>query len=103
MLTDQSVDIMAIGESKLDGSFLDAQFRISNYRLYHQDRDERGGDIMIYIKDSYPHWILQEHPCIVDGIEYMFIELSKESKKMEYGLYLPTPQSARENYLWLYA
>ena len=81
MLTDQSVDIMAIGESKLDDSFPDAQFRISNYRLHRQDRDGRGGGIMIYDNDSLPHRILKEYTGIVDAIEYMSIELSMKSRK----------------------
>ena len=89
-LTDQSVDIMAIGESKLDDSFPDAKFRISNYRLHRQESDGRGGGIMIYVKDSLPHRILREYTGIVDAIEYISIELSMESRKWN-AIYIYKP------------
>ena len=81
LLTDQSVDVLAISETKLDDSFPRAQFQILNYRLHRQDRNERGGGIMIYVKDSIPHRILKEHTGVVEGIEYMSIELSMKSRK----------------------
>ena len=81
LLTDQSVDVLAISETKLDDSFPRAQFQVPNYRLHRQDRNERGGGIMIYIKDSIPHRILKEHTGVVEGIEYMSIELSMKSRK----------------------
>ena len=55
--------------------------RSSNYRLHRKDRNECGCGIMIYVKDSIPHRIVKEHTGVVQGIEYMSIELSMKSRK----------------------
>ena len=62
LITEFQVDILAIAESKLDDSFPLQQFNISNYKLHRQDRDSRGGGIMIYINDCIPHRLLKDYP-----------------------------------------
>ena len=48
------VDILGIAESKLDNSFLDAQFQIDGYIMFRRDRDEYGGGLMVYIRSDIP-------------------------------------------------
>ena len=40
------VDILGIAETKIDDIF-DGQFQMENYKLYRQDRNDRGGGIMM--------------------------------------------------------
>ena len=35
--------------------FFDGQFQANNYELYHQDRNHRGGGVIMYINDCIPH------------------------------------------------
>ena len=53
------VDILGIAETKIDDTFFDGQFQMENYKLYRQDRNDRGGGIMMYINDNTPHRLLK--------------------------------------------
>lgn len=90
LLMDQLVDILAIGETKIDDSFPNEQFYVQNYRLHRQDRNGRGGGIMLYVNDSIPHRIVKEHTGITKDIEHMTIEISMKSKKW-YLIYIYRP------------
>ena len=55
-----NVDILVIGETKLDSSFPKTQFKISGFsKPYRIDRDEHGGGVMIYVREDIPS---QENP-----------------------------------------
>ena len=79
LLTDFDIDILGLSETKIDQSFISAQFAIQTYKLYRQDRDDRGGGIMVYINDSIPHRLLKEYTGAHMGIDYMTIEISVKS------------------------
>ena len=76
LLADLDIDILVIAETKIDQSFPSAQFSVQNYKLYRQDRDDRGGGIMVYINDSVPHRLVKEYTGVYMGIDYMTIEIS---------------------------
>ena len=57
----QLCDILGVSETKLDDSFPLSQFCVENYKLHRQDRNDKGGGIMIYVKDTIPHKIVKEY------------------------------------------
>ena len=52
MDTNNLLDLLFIQESKLDNSFPNAQFNITGYKLYRNDRTSHMGGIMAYIGDD---------------------------------------------------
>ena len=49
-----------IAETNIDDTFSDGQFQVENCKLYRQDRNDRGGGIMMYINDDTPHSLLKQ-------------------------------------------
>ena len=54
MLYERLVDVLVIGETKLDDSFLDAQFKVDGYQLFRNDRNGDGGGVMAYVRSDIP-------------------------------------------------
>ena len=74
ILNKNSFDIFGISETKLDDSFPLNQFSIDNYKLYRQDRNSKGGGVMVYVKDTIPHRIIKEFSGVVDTIDFLTLE-----------------------------
>lgn len=47
-----SAHIMFLSETKIDASYPNVQFKVSNYSLYRSDREKGGGEIMALISQS---------------------------------------------------
>ena len=47
-------EVLLVSESKLDSSFSGAQFKIPGYRIFQQDEDKYGSDLMFYIDQNIP-------------------------------------------------
>jgi hypothetical protein len=68
ILDDALVDVLIIGESKLDETYVDAQFHVNNYKMYRHDRNSRGGGVMAYFNNIIPHRIRNDlNMYIVNG------------------------------------
>ena len=74
------VDILGIAKTKIDDSFFDGQFQADNCKLYHQDRNRRGGGIMMYINDTIPHRLLKQFSGIYHGIDFLTFEIITKSR-----------------------
>ena len=92
------VDILGIAETKIDDSFFDGQFQVDNYKLYRQDRNSRGGGIMMYINDNTPHRLLKQFSGIYHGIDFLTFEIITKSRKW-YISYLYWPPNVNESIL----
>ena len=77
----QLCDVFGVSETKLDNSFPMSQFCITNYKLYRQDRNARGGGVMLYIKDTIPHRIIRDFTGEMNSIDYITIELTTQRAK----------------------
>ena len=76
-----SLDVLIILETKLDGSFPENQFLISGYcKPYRLDRNKFGGGIIIYVKENIPSRNLNKHN-FSKNIEGMFIEINLRNVK----------------------
>ena len=50
------VDILVITESKLEQSFLEAQFFINRFsKSFRKDRNRHGGRLLMHIKEDIPY------------------------------------------------
>ena len=59
-LVQDKIDILMLSETKLDASFPHAQFQIQGYsRSYRLDRNQNGGGIMLYVKETIPSKLLK--------------------------------------------
>ena len=54
MIKKVQIDILFIGEARLDDSFLDSQFKINGYQFpfLRRNRDNRGGGKIVFIKQG---------------------------------------------------
>ena len=71
------IDIFALSESKIDESFLNAQFIINDFSLHRKDRNRFGGGLLFYIRSDIPHrrrCDLEPSNQISHGVEIMVIE-----------------------------
>ena len=95
-LMQNKVDICFLSETKIDETFPNQQFALSNYKLFRRDRNKNGGGIICYINDNIPSKIVDvefsEEDC-----EMILIEFSIKTRKwLCIGLYKPPSQN--ENY-----
>ena len=90
--------IMGFSETKLDQSFTNGQFLVEGYKMYRQDRNEKGGGILIYINESIPHRLLPEKCGSNEGIDYMSIEITTHLGKCNM-IYLYRPPRVHEKVL----
>ena len=67
------VDVMIIGETKIDESYTDAVFNVEDYRLYINDQNAAGGGVMVYVRSDIPSRRLsQTEP---ENVQAIHIEL----------------------------
>ena len=104
------VDIMIIVETKLDDSYPTSQFFMNGYsRPFRLDRDQRGGGILMYIREDIPCKVLESH-YLPSNIEGIFVELNfRKTKFLLLATYHPPNQldnyyfqcigNALENYI----
>ena len=73
--------MLLISETKLDSFFPSNQFQIDGFTTpYRLDRNQNGGDIMLYIREDIPLKFLTEVK-LDNEIENIFIEINLRSKK----------------------
>ena len=99
ILNGNRIDIFGISETKIDASFTNAQFSIDGFKLYRQDRDCKGGGILVYIKDSLPHRLLNAHTGLTNGVEYMSFEICFKRRKW-FLVYMYRPPKVSNKCAW---
>ena len=68
-----------ISETKLDDSFPKGQFKIDGYVCYRKDRNDKGGGIILFVREDIPS---KEITFDSDtNMEHMFIEINLRKKK----------------------
>ena len=76
MLNKQSVDLLAISESKLDNSFTDSQFQVADYAIYRQDLTSSSGGLLVYVRADLPHRRLGKLEVNCQGFESLCLEIT---------------------------
>ena len=85
------LDIFLISETKIDGTFPDAQFYFNGYSKPHR-KDRKlgaGGGLLLYVNDNIPSRKLNEH-TIPDDVEILCVEINlRKQKWVLLGIYRP--------------
>ena len=82
LLSNQCVDMLAVNETKLDGSICDNEVTVEGYNIIRRDRSANGrsgGGICFYIRSNI-NYLLQED-LIMDRLEMLSMEVRKLSPK----------------------
>ena len=89
-----NVDILVVGETKLDKTLPTAQFNIAGFsQPYRHDRNRNGGGVMIFVREELPSRQLIKHKFPND-IEALVIEINiRKTKFLLLGGYRPPSQS----------
>ena len=72
-----NLDKLLISETKIDSSFLTAQFQIEGYKTYRLDRNANGGGILLYMQEDIPSTLRNSDM----SIESFYIEINIRKKK----------------------
>ena len=90
MLTDQIkyiIDVLVISETKLDESFPVGQSRSPGYASpFHLDRNQGGGEIIIFIREDIPTKFLSADTKPIKGL-YIELKFHKRIAWMPYGIF----------------
>ena len=73
------LDILMISETKIDESFPLGQFQIDGYVCYRKDRNDKGGGIILFVREDIPSKLLPFDSGI--DMEHMFVEINLRKKK----------------------
>lgn len=78
-ILNQNLDILAINETRLDGSVPNESVHIPNYQIVRNDRNRNGGGVCIYIRNSVN--FVDKSRLILNEIEALCIEINKPQSK----------------------
>ena len=82
--------IIFLSETKIDPSFPNAQFTITNYCLHRQDRNIHGGGLLCYVHQMLPHRNRQDIAVNSNGIESIVIHVKVNKHNLFFiGVYKP--------------
>ena len=83
ILSKELLDVFGLSETKLDPSFMSAQYSIPDYSMHRADRDAHGGGILLYVKSTLPHRLRRDLNCEMNsGVELLVIEIKLCKQKM---------------------
>ena len=86
-------DIFLISESKLDSTFPNAQFKITDFKIFRYDRNGFGGGLLLYVNDKIPSKFLDKHSTSTD-IELIAVEFHQNKRKwLSLCIYKPSNQN----------
>ena len=81
MLCKNTVDFIAIAETKLDNSFPNSQFKVQNYELHRSDFTANSGGLLVHIRDDLAHRRLISFEVNSGGFESICIEITIGTSK----------------------
>ena len=73
--------------------------RYKFFEIYNGDGDCKGGGILVYIKDSLPHRLLNAHTGPTNGVEYMSFEICFKRRKW-FLVYMYRPPKVSNKFAW---
>ena len=83
LLNENIVDMIIVGEIKLDETFRNGEFPVDNFHLWRADRTANGGGLLVYIRSDLA--CMRKNKLECEHIESIFTEISfklKDKKKM---------------------
>ena len=92
-LITNNIDICLLSETKIDESFPNQQFNISNYKTFRRDRNKHGGGLLFDINENIPCKLINDEIIPSDIEMIMFEFLVKTRKWLCIGLYKSPSQN----------
>ena len=86
-LITNNIDICLLSETKIDESFPNQQFNISNYKTFRRDRNKHGGGLLFYINENISCKLINDEIISSDIDMIMFEFLVKTRNWLCIGLY----------------
>ena len=85
-----NVDVLVIGETKLDATFPNKQFMIKGFKEpYRKDRNDKGGGVMVYVRDDIPSQ--EKEYKLPENVEGLIVEINlRKTKVLLVGTYHST-------------
>ena len=81
LIVKDKLDIIVVGETKLDDTFPENQFVINGFKKpYRLDRNRHGGGVMLYVREDIPSKLLTKHN-FSKNIEAVFVEINLRKSK----------------------
>ena len=75
LLADQSIDVLALNETRLNSSISNGQAHIRGYDVLCLDRDRNGGGVCMHIRNSLPYHYRSD--LVRDDLESISVEVKK--------------------------
>ena len=86
-------DILLPSETKINDSFPNSQFFAESFKMYHKDRTQTGGRLLLYVNENLPAKIMNSYKFKKNSEEILF-EFSVSNKKwLLLGSYRPPSQN----------
>ena len=80
-MVDGNIDILVVGETKLDDTFPVNQFALNGFsKPYRKDRNRHGGGVMIFVRDDAPSKSVN-NPTFPDDIEAILVQINLKKSK----------------------
>ena len=99
LIIDENVDILCIGETKIDESFPTAQFILSGYhKRYRLDITDKQGELLVYIKSHLPSKLLSIHNAS-NNIQVIPFELNLRKEKWMFMCIYRSPKQNSQYFL----
>jgi hypothetical protein len=87
LLVNNTVDVLFLAETKIDGTFCDAQFTVDNYHFWRKNRTTHGG-LAVYVRSDLP--CDRKNKVEFQCIESISVEIKIGSDKwLIIGVYRP--------------
>ena len=91
-LVENMVDVLGIGETKLDESHTSAKFKVTNYRLYRKDVNSQQHGLMVYIRSDIPHTRRTEFEGDCQSVQILSFDIIfRKEKWILVFIYKPPP------------
>ncbi len=78
LISNSTVDILAINESKIDDSVFDNEINIIGYNMIRNDRNRFGGGVVLYIRDTIS--FSERKDLVPEPLEMICIEVRRPHK-----------------------
>ena len=79
LLSDQSIDVLALNETRLDSNIPDGQVHITGYDILRSDRDRNGGGVCICVRRFLPYY--HRDDLVQKDLESICVEIRKPNSR----------------------
>lgn len=95
-ISNKSLDILALNETRLDSSIPDGMIHIDGYDVIRKDRSRKDGGVCIYLRNTIYYHIRQD--IVPSGIEAVCLEINKPHSRPFVVLTVYRPPNAASEF-----